>query len=356
MIRSILFVLIITILSGCRSDSFTSGEVIPLAGERIFIPEDFLGKGLDVIASDTFYFQSYDPAYKYVVARLKNDTLFTCDSILKMGQGPGEVLSASLFKDRNDQVYALTKSTNHPISVKEIDLYSDSRNWTEVSNDTLRGNFDWGGRNNIVLTPDSMVLFAGAKFPQVKGMLSLFNMRDGTVENTDFFPADGIKSSPLTKYAIYTINSLLGSNNKGQYVYGMGFNKFAFIFHLENDTPVIDKWLFDEYPNYNQTDELGNYHYDPQKERLFIYATDSYIYILIKNLDQNGKRAESFSDVSNGDNVLVFDWKGNKMASYELDSFGSDIFIDKADDTLYLEKDDGDTGELILRKYSLPKD
>lgn len=356
MIRSVLFILIITILSGCRSDSFTSGGVIPLSGEEIFIPEDFFGKGLSVIASDTFYFQSYDPAYKYVVATLKNDTLFTCDSILKMGQGPGEVLSASLFKDKNDQVYALTKSTNRPISVKEIDLYSDPRNWSEVSNDTLRGHFDWGGRNNIVQTPDSMVLFTGAKFPYVKGMFSLFNMRDGTVENIGFFPDDGIKSSLLTKYAIYTINSLLGSNNKGQYVYGMGFNKFAFIFHLENNKPVIDKWLFDEYPSYNQTDELGNYHYDPQKERLIIYATEEYIYVLVKNLDQNGNRAESFSDVSNGDSILVFNWGGDKMASYELDSFGSDIFIDKTDDTLYLERYDDDTGELILRKYSLPDD
>ncbi len=351
--RLIYLTISLCLLSGCKTS--TPEKSILLSGESVAFPEDFLGNTLNLIASDTFYFRSYDPEYKYIVATLRNDTLLTCDSILKVGQGPEEVLDASLFKDRNDRVYALARATNSPLLIKQIDLGSDSRKIADICRGSVTGKIDWSGTNSITFSEDSIVIFAGANISQLKGIFSLFDTRNGEVKNMDFFPEDGIKASPRTKFLIYAMNSTLASNSEGKYLYCLGINKYAFIFHLDNDNVVIDKWLFKNDPDYSQTDELGNFTYHPDKEGLIIYATDKFIYGLLKNLDEYGNIADSFSNLHNGNHIDVFDWDGNKVASYDLDSFGYGIIVDREDRMLYLQKRNVDTDELEILKYTLPE-
>ena len=349
-------VLMIISFCGCQLRPVTESDTISLVGEDIVVPEDFTGGLSAVLANDTIYFNSFDPEYKFVVGSIENDTVVPYDSVLKVGQGPGEVLDAALFKENGGEVYAIVRTSNRAISMmKKIELNHRVIEH-EVSNfDSIKGYVTFGGNNSAVFTSDSTILFLGGRLSELTGMFSIIDLKKGTIESVNFFPEDGVNCLPRTKFLIYSTNGYLASNNHGQYLYEMGFNKFAFIFHLNNGEIEIEKWLFDEYPKYSQSDEIGNFKYEPEVEKIDVYVTDSHIYVLQKDLDQTGRKSNDFADSFNGNKVAVFDWEGNKVAAYDLDAFGYKIFVDKDETMLYLEQIGNASSDYGIRKYKLPK-
>ena len=51
--------------------------------------------------------------------------------------------------------------------------------------------------------------------------------------------------------------------------------------------------------------------------------------------------------------IEVFDWNGNYLKTYELDTPFNSFIVDEKHRVIYVETDDLETGDSIIRKYKM---
>lgn len=113
-------------VSGCGTDNETRIPIVDIQGTPIGVSDDFTGAYCEALLGDTLIFVSYDPSFVSEATVLRNDSLIHIGYLNHLGQGPDDVLSASVFKSSKG-FSSLAKMTGE-VKLREVGDFDDSSN------------------------------------------------------------------------------------------------------------------------------------------------------------------------------------------------------------------------------------
>lgn len=351
----ILTIFLITqlMLGGCTSTSSESSIVAQeISGTQILIPEDFEGGSCRFIFGDTLTFWSHNPQYLYSLAMLKGDSIISLGNVCKRGQGPRECTFASMFTDKDRNLFSITSFSGNRAVINRHSATSADFIGNPISIDSIVRMIKCGDLSIIPLS-NNRILFIGGDINDLKQIFSIIDIQNKKLIPLDYWPDDGFRGNDFIKSNIYSDNAQLFTNYNGKYVYCTGPNRNAFIFTLDGQHVNIEKTLFDNPIKYEAASDGINYKYDPDPERLRMKATPDAIYFLMIDKDARGADAKSYAKSNYGDIVLKYDWNGNLQNKYRLDRVVFNINVTDNDSTLYCQTENPETGETLMYRYSL---
>lgn len=186
---------------------------------------------------------------------------------------------------------------------------------------------------------DSTILIPGATYDHFGSILSVIDFKNCKAFPLDYFPNDGIEVEPMVKHAVYTDNSSVFGNGNGRYCYQCGEERFVFIFSIDKNKVNIIKDLYTVYPDY-KTEDGQNYSMKSRRpETLTCAVNNDYIFILLKEFDEEGNKRDEWRPNLYGNIVEVYDWDGNKQKEIHLDHYGQRIML-SGDNKIHLFTDD----------------
>lgn len=295
--------------------------------------------------------------------RLRNDSLINMQrSFLREGNGPCEFnVWSSNYDRKNRRLYFLENSgvMSHAASVSTdaIENLYDISTWQQIGRLSQIKNFN--GRTGFVPLADGRLLVVGAGFGS-PNYLSLVNYETLDVKPLDFWPNDGFKGDNGIKQNVYMNNSLLYRNYKtNRLLYVCGLGKYMKLFELEGDSIVFEKDIMDTFPLYTVQSDGLNYGYGEGCEQgFYTYTTDSLIYV--RSTEYVASKTKPFWKTTYkgypynySDRLWVFNWDGELVRKYQLDTPFYDFIVDAGDRVLYVTTEDMDTQEVLMKRYLL---
>lgn len=294
---------------------------------------------------------------------IKNDELSKAENILKAGEEEFSFGSMSQIVKEKDKSLLVMTPMGFPPKMFKITNTSNIASTKDVN---LMKKIDLSGipsikylNAGIVPVSDSKVLLGGTTMDAPKHIFSFYDFNEKKVTPIEFFPNDGVNASDFVKNTIYTENSKLYTNGNGRYLYECSYERYSFIFSVENDNVNVIKGLYEVYPDYSDPDG-----YNPQlktlsAKKLNCAVTDDKIYVLLKGVDKNGTEIGEIASGTNpqifGNTVEVYDWEGNKQKVFELDHLGKRIMLSDDGKKIYLFSDDSDKDLPEILVYSVDK-
>lgn len=341
------------LFTGCGSISSESSiEAQEINGTQMLIPEDFEGGSCRFIFGDTLAFWSHNPQYLYSLAMLKGDSIISLGNVCKRGQGPRECTFASMFTDKDRNIFSITSFSGNRAVINRHSATSADFIGNPISIDSIVRMIKCGDLSIIPLS-NNRILFIGGDINNLKQIFSIIDIHNKKLIPLDYWPDDGFRGNDFIKSNIYSDNAQLFTNYNGKYVYCTGPNRNAFIFTIDGTHVNIEKVLFDNPIKYEAASDGINYKYDPEPERLRMKATPHAIYFLMIDKDVSGTYVKNSSTSNYGDVVLKYDWNGNLLNKYRLDRVVFNINVTDNDSSLYCQTEDLETGETLMFRYSL---
>lgn len=133
--------------------------------------------------------------------------------------------------------------------------------------------------------------------------------------------------------------------HKNQFAYSLNFSSNMDFFQVENNKIHLIKSLRLGNPSYRSVVESNMFSADLTKETIIGYldisATSNYVYALY-----SGQKA--YEDGRKSNVVLVFDWEGNPVKKYILDTEAYYITVDELRDRLFAAVKNADDGWRII--------
>ncbi|MDE5678064.1 BF3164 family lipoprotein [Phocaeicola sp.] len=338
------------------------GEVtvpeVYLDGKELLVDSFYMGKYLMLLTGDgELVMPSYLRDSVMYVGKLKGDSVITADGFLACGMGPNEISSSfSVSECCSDSVFTFLDWNGGRLNfVYNIPVAEKKR-----KNKTLwkRYTFERVVKYRcavpalVLLSDTTLLLGAGAYCEPY--VLSVVNLNTQEITPVDFWPdGDGVECPNLTRQAVYMNNARLYKNGN-QILYSCGMGHYAFIFELDGSKMVHKKVLFDVYPEYKVNADGMNYDYTSSWfSELKFFTTQKFIYVMVLKYDRVKKKPYKEYPYYYNDEILVFDWEGNKVKKYVLDIPFNFFVIDEKDERMYTETVVLNTGEDLLRSYRL---
>lgn len=339
-------------VSGCGTDRETNVPIVDIQGTQIVASDDFTGAYCEALHGDTLIFVSYDPSFVSEAALLRNDSLIHIGYLNHLGQGPDDVLSASVFKSSKG-FSSLAKMAGE-VKLREVGDFDNASDWKTVSIDSFVKPFFWEDCAIVEMNEDSVIL-VGTRYGTDMSILSIIDFRNQQLIGLDYWPDDGYSGPAFPKRNLYSANSRLFSNGCGKYLFITGANRNAFIFSLDGNHVVIEHQLYERPIKYEAADDGMNFNYSPEKEGLRVYATPQAVYCLLIGLNEDGEVATDFNESNSGNRVEIYDWNGNLTRRLKLMSPASAIIVDDSNRYILTQsmKSDDETGQPIFIKYDL---
>ena len=213
-------------------------------------------------------------------------------------------------------------------------------------------------RHSFAYISDSSLLAIGGRY-DTKDLLSIIHLNnDMTLTPLDFWPSDEFDGNFRTKQALYMDNAKIFKNDAlDKYLYVSMMGKYMEVFDIIDNQIANRQSICDIYPKYETHNDGVDYKTEDEINRgFYVYTTDSLIYarpieFSLESL-RSGENYKGYS-LFFSENIHVFDWSGNFMRKYELDTPIYSFIVDDKNDVLYTTTVDLETDESIVKKYIL---
>lgn len=347
------FVFLVLVLSNTSCKDEKMKEVF-LQGERVECDSDFWGTSSFLLYDKFLFTKSSLSETQGVISILDNKHLGGSQEIFRTGNGNNEFHNIAISEGLNSSLLVLDYSNlgNKMLSLtqirntKSIESIKDTKMWKKYSLLDLPS-FRCVFKSFVSLS-DTTILVPGSCYDNIGHLLSIIDYENQIVTPLDYWPADGVEGDSLAKHSVYTDNCRIFRNNRKQYLYKCGEERFAFVFSIEHNRIKVHKELYSMYPNYICRND-GNYDITKRSGNfLYIDATNEYIYAFLQELIQNNR---SYS--RSGNIIEVFDWDGNLVKRIKLDKKGDQIKVNKENDILYLFTTNDESGEEEIWMYRM---
>ncbi|MDR1882072.1 MAG: TolB-like 6-bladed beta-propeller domain-containing protein [Prevotella sp.] len=295
------------------------------------------------------------------VYRLRNDSLIRSHRFLNRGQGPYEIGVFGSLYDKKSKTLSFFENERAFTKGYVIDLNSkngtqNKESWKQLD---FSGIKEYRFGHDFTYISDSLLLAIGGKYNN-KEILSVIHLNNNKGEATslDLWPDDGYEDNPFVKQSIYMDNALILKNsflNKYLYVSMMG--KYMEIFQIKDNQIVNRQAICEIYPEYEAEEDGLNYKTEKETDRgFYVYTTDSLIYARpIEFSMEELRTGGNYKGYGLGfnENVHVFDWNGNPIKKFELDTPFHSFIVDDKDSIMYTLTTDLNTDESLVKKYLL---
>jgi len=294
---------------------------------------------------------------------IKGDSLILSHRFLAKGQGPFEVNIFSSLYDKKQETLSFfensgTLTKGYIVDLKSKNSVTDKSLWkkldfTDIEKMTIRYSFAY--------ISDTSLLMIGGKHNSPE-ILSILNLNDQkTITPLLFWPNDKFDDNTFVKQTVYQDNARLFKNySSKEYLYVCGEGKYMEIFEISKEEIVNRKIIYEEYPQYEILEDNMNYKNSENSVNhgFYTYVTDNLVYTkpveYTQDMMRSGKSYKGY-DYYYNDVIEVFDWGGNMVKKYELDTPFHSFIVDEKNNIIYTETDDLETGDSIIKKYMLNK-
>lgn len=249
-------------LSCCKQDE-SEFETTHLTGTKISMDSSYLRSYPKLLIADTLISTTSKRDANYCVSVFRNDSLITLGTVFPIGNGYGEYHSVRIGMDSNERLSIIDVIGNSSI-LKRIereyiagflknnpDTILDTNDIPEMP--SLRYVTD-----NFVNIDESSILINGSTYDNPDHIFSIVDINNGRIEPLDFWPEDGYEGTSLPKQSVYTDNAVIFKSGK-KYLYKCGEERYAFIFSIQGNQIKVEKVLYDELPDYEQSSDGINY-------------------------------------------------------------------------------------------------
>ena len=358
----LILLLLLIALSSCqkKSKSYLDGEIetIKLEGITMYVddPNFFISKIICKHHS-TLYMESemYDTLIN--VYRISADSLILIDKFLNKGQGPYEFSVFGSLYDKEMQTLSFFENSGVLTKGYIIDLKSDSSIYNKSSWKRLDFSKMEKARmgDSFAYISDTLLLAIGGE-AGARDILSVINLNDEkSYTPLSFWPNDGFEDNIYVKQGVYMNNAKVFKNHSlRKYLYVCGLGKYMELFNIVDGQIIDQSPICEIYPKYEVRDDNLNYKGDENdiNQGYRVYVTDSLIYAIPMEYTLNMLRnRETYKGYpcSYGEKIDVFDWSGNFVKRYELDTPVLSFIVDENDHIIYTITDDLETGDSIVR-------
>jgi hypothetical protein len=308
------------------------GNEHKLSGKTVDI-DCLIGKPAEIVCIDSLLmFYDYYESRAITVLDVKNNRFVR--RLLNIGQGPEDViLPLKLSASGNSlNVFQMQNARLYEYDAKDI---AD----TTVQPHTVR-KYQFDDRPaNIGVTSNG---FIGIGFYD-KGRYKLYNENGKTQSYAGTYPFRGEKMNPVDRFFVYQ-GVLCSSPDGNHFVMGTHYCDNLEFYKIGKDGASQVK-------KYETGDVKGHY------ERTIILddncvmsykgasGTDKYCYMLYSGERYGERRVRT----TGGKKIVVFDWNGVYVKTFEVDKTVFSFCVDKTDDTLFAVTLDEEEGFLITR-------
>jgi hypothetical protein len=369
MYRGYVFVFVLmTLLSSCRDKKERAKEenvdtiVLQPGGNMIINDPSFLWGSLVDLQDSVLYVKATSQEKMINIYLVKGDSLNIRDRFLTKGNGPYEVNGFATVYDKESKTLSffenrgiLTKG--YQVDMEKKDGIHDKASWRVFDFSPIGGNLCIG--RGFAYVSDTLLLSVGGRFYN-KELLTLINLNDYTLTHLDFWPDDGFEENHVVKQGIYTDNAQVFKNSKlNKYLYVADMGKYMEIFSMENKQIINRLPVCKIYPKYRAAEDGLNYRIEAEEMNrgLDVYTTDSLIYAkpieYTAEMSLSGQDFEGY-DLYYGKIINVYDWNGNLIKRYETDIPFNTFVVNAANNLLYVQTSDLETGDPLIRRYKLP--
>jgi len=295
--------------------------------------------------------------------RLDGDSLLYENRFLYLGEGPNEMLYPSCHSDQTNQQFFFYGMNGgqidrfYKISARPFSNLYNPESWENMVC-PQRKNFYWSMQNNIfALLNDSTVVGLGGD-NNGSNLLSMFTFGGDTIIDLPVsLPDDRNTSNPMIRRFVYNEGAIRKRESANQILYHCYKGNYAEIITFGEDYTTTRKVLVNDYPLYKTAKDGFNRAYLRDcLMGLKAYTTDRFIYLFSCpfRLEEELKhlKYKEYPPTFN-DYIYVFDWEGNYVKSYFLDT-PIDYFVVNQDDSFLLGSTcDLETGDYYVKKFSL---
>lgn len=306
---------------------------------------------------------SYKRDRLFEIFELKNDSLIFRKSFLGKGEGPYEMFTPIFCYNIENKDFIVSDANMKNgliINLADINTVDSVKKWMRTNVFALDQMYNWYG---YVASSDSTIL-AKMSNPGKKSILAELSLYDEKIKDIeDFWPADGFDGAYRVKQAEYSRGKhsrLLKQPGNNRYFYSSRHGYYAELFSLDNGKAVNKQILFDIFPEYSTKDELNPIEDDNTGMGMDVYATETYLYIKFNRgtvgdyreqiRDPNRKLTD---DYSFNNEILVYNWKGELLKIYQLDTLVRSFFVNDNDRFILANTDDNESGETLVLRYNL---
>jgi hypothetical protein len=334
MCKYILLIVCVLLCSCCENDkkeNFFSNEH-KLYGRTIEI-DCLIGKPTDIVCYDSLIlFYDYYEDKAITVFDTKNEKFVR--RFLNTGQGPEDIiLPVKLISGKSLNVFQMQNARLYEYDIKDI---------VDTTQDQIKTvkKYQFDDRPaNIALIQNG---FVGIGMYD-KGRYKLYDETGKTDRFAGKYPFRGENMNPFERFFIY--QGALCSNPAGKhFVMGSYYCDNIEFYKIEKgEASLIKKYeTYDVKGKFEQTIKLDD---DCVMAYKGAYGTHQYCYVLYSG-EKYGKR---HIRTTGGTKIIVFDWNGAYIKTFEVDKTIFSFCVDKTNSVLFAITHDENEGFLITR-------
>lgn len=314
-------------------------ETENLQGELMVTDSLNAGANPSILADSVWLLSSFSNKFNTNVSVQKGDSLKTKTLAFMRGAGHGEYDKTAFAVSSDKSLYVLNCSSNGN------KIYSLSR---VAQAKWLNGNYKIDESydltklpalryipGNYIMLSDSTFLICGAPYSQIEHIFTVVNFKKSTLTPLNYWPKDKNQKGGLAKHSVYTDNASI-FRNKDKFLYLCGWERYAFLFKIDEGNVEVEKELYSEKLDYK---EIADGNYAPTKisgKSLRMDANQKAIYFFLIEKNKEGQEPKNYMESQFGNEVEVYDWDGKLLRHIILDKVGYNIKVSDDNKCLYL--------------------
>ncbi|MDR0973481.1 MAG: TolB-like 6-bladed beta-propeller domain-containing protein [Prevotellaceae bacterium] len=319
--KSILIVGVLVLLYSC-ADTPGSTKTLDqyrdysaaLQGKTLLNDSIIWSVGLIAYYGDTLIVRCYQCENKFAVYTVRGDSLRYIGECLTEGQGPFEVIGAvyGYFRDERTKTPYVYNVTHGNTRLFQVPNLLNQETWRPLKCPQISLSY-W----RSFAPHDEHTFIASSGYIDKENWLAAIDLdKQEVIPLPIYYPEDGVENvASITKTMVYSSNILKQPGSKGRYLhYCYNFGNYAEIVEIGEGLEIKQRRLL--------LDVLPKYRVLPNKDFSLIknclngvkaFVTAAYIYIM--PYDGISKHSRGMNN-----EVFVFDWEGNFIKSYRLDT------------------------------------
>ena len=333
-------IFLINIIFPCSSnDGFNYKQnIIKIKSEFLKINE-LIGRPYDIVRKDNLliYMDFYEGLFLSVFDLNKNRFV---GRFLQQGQGPNDAIAPIyiLPYPEKDKLYIYQRNAAK-ISILDIQKFNKQRDIQFTSKTPWRP----------IEMQRSKDYFVGSGIFE-KGRFAIYDINGVFINEGGHYPFKGEKMERADAFLRYQ-GSYCTNPVNNNFASGCLYSDYLAFYNVKDNRIVITKEYFSRdaiTENYNNGTanrvEINN---NSTINYVSAFGSESYCYMLF-----SGKTYEENNNSDNGGKyIIVFDWEGNYIKTYETDVTIYKFFVDEANNSIFAVANDKDGEKAIVRFY-----
>ena len=330
-------------------------EDVRLNGLPLFCNSMSLGANFVAKSGEYIIVQSKYENPVFTVYALNKDTLIEHGAFLRTGEGPFEMIYPNAFYDSKINKFFVYDfagglKSMYSIDVSKITNLYDTSTWERVALPEIKSYY-FG--LSMFLMDDHGFLILGSHFNS-KNLYSYVKCYE---LNYSYPLNDGtFNMEPIVKQSVYMDAVIVKHPFLDKFVYACGTGMYADIINYADTLLVNRISLFNIYPEYTTKDGVNRSYKNECLRGMQVRVTKDAIYIqkfpLTKEDVRNRVMYKGYPNYYN-DELFVFDWEGNLIRKYVLDTPIYSYVIDEENNKLYGMTVDLENDEPLVMSYTM---